>query len=442
VDNRLDYIDQASFVGLQVLGRGPLIQHTWIYDRPVDIDGLRSFHRNLGHGLLGRLIESSPFPLGRHRWVSSPGPAGLELSARDRPRDEVWAWADETACLPIHPGTGPAWRLAVQPLTNGGAAVALVVSHTTGDALAINLSIADAVNGVRRDLDYPPPGSRTRRSAFMQDGAAAARAIPDAAKAAVGAARIARAESDSLAASVKPSGGGLTPGKDHTVIAPCVIAYFEAEHWDSRSKILGGTSNSLFAGLAARLGQMLGRVDDSGRVKLTWPVNDRIEGDTRANALTTVFVTADPAKVTESLGELRADIKDALTTLSQTRTELLAPLPLVPFIPKPLARVVEKFINQAGSPVGCSNIGEFDPAVNRPDGTDADYLAVRLVEPQITAHTLDRMGGLLFVVSGRVREQIFVTVTAWIPGGPNTKDGLRGTVRQALAEFGLNGIVE
>ena len=50
------------------------MQAVWIYERPVDLDGLRRFHRNFGYGLYGRLIERSPVPFGRHRWVSSLGP--------------------------------------------------------------------------------------------------------------------------------------------------------------------------------------------------------------------------------------------------------------------------------------------------------------------------------------------------------------------------------
>ena len=40
VDNTLDYIDQASFLGLRALGHGPVIQFTWIYARDVDLDAV------------------------------------------------------------------------------------------------------------------------------------------------------------------------------------------------------------------------------------------------------------------------------------------------------------------------------------------------------------------------------------------------------------------
>ena len=52
MDNTLAYIDQASFLGLRALGHGPVIQFTWMYGRAVDLDALRRFHRNLGHGIL------------------------------------------------------------------------------------------------------------------------------------------------------------------------------------------------------------------------------------------------------------------------------------------------------------------------------------------------------------------------------------------------------
>jgi diacylglycerol O-acyltransferase / wax synthase len=442
VDNRLAYVDQASYAGLEALGYAPVIQTTWIYDRPVDIDGLRRFHHHLGGGLLGRLIERSPVPGGSHHWVSAPSFVPLVIEPEARPREEVWDWAVERVHVPIDPAAGPGWHLALQPLTNGGGAVTLTSSHSLADGLGLFLSVAEAVNGVGRNLGYPPPRSRGRRQALIEDGRHTARAIPKAAKAALAGARVARTESDGLAASVKPPRREMTPGADRPVIAPHVTVFVEVDHWDARCKALDGTSNSLFAGLAAKLGQMLGRVDGSGKVRLSWPVGDRTDGDTRANALLSAFVTADPADVTESLAELRAEIKRALIATTESKDALLAPLPLVPFIPKPVARVVAKMINSAGSPVGCSNIGDLDPAANRPDGTDAAYICIRMHEHPVTTHTLDRNGGILMLVSGRVHGKIFVTVSAWTPGGPNTKEGVVRLVRQALDEFGVDGIVE
>jgi diacylglycerol O-acyltransferase len=442
VDNTLAYIDQGSFLALRALGRGPLIQFTWIYDRAIDIDGLRRFHANLGFGLLGRRIERSALPFGRDRWVAAPGPPDVEIAARDRPRDEVWTWADERVRLPIDPQNGPSWHLGVQPLIGGAAAVTLVVSHSVGDAKAINIAIDDAVQGVRRDLGYPPPGSRMRRQAVREDARRTLGDVPEMAKAVASAVRVARAEREGLATSVKSGGKQRTAGRVSEVVVPNAVAFFDVEHWDERAKSLGGTSNSLFAALGARLGRILGRVDDDGMVRLSLPVSERDADDTRANALTEASVMADPAKVTTDLSDIRRDVKQALTALGESPNELLGPLALVPLTPAVLVRRLEGMVQQVGSPVGCSNIGELDPVINRPDGSDADYLTIRMLEPKVTTKVLHRMGGLLFLVSGRVHGHVFVTVASWVVGSANTREALRDSVRQALADMGLSGIVE
>jgi len=86
-------MDQASFLALWTLGYRTLAQVTWIYNRPVNIEGLRRFHRNLGYGLLGRRIEQSPLPFARDRWVCSRGPEDIDIAAAPRPRAEVSVWA-------------------------------------------------------------------------------------------------------------------------------------------------------------------------------------------------------------------------------------------------------------------------------------------------------------------------------------------------------------
>ncbi|MGV0797208.1 hypothetical protein ABQF26_09600, partial [Mycolicibacterium elephantis] len=50
-DNQLTFMDQAGFQLLRATGRGQLMQMLWIYEHPVDYEGLRRFHRNFGYGL-------------------------------------------------------------------------------------------------------------------------------------------------------------------------------------------------------------------------------------------------------------------------------------------------------------------------------------------------------------------------------------------------------
>lgn len=442
VDNTLTYMDQGSFLGLRALGRAPIMQFTWIYRDGVDIAGLRRFHRNLGQGLLGRRIECSPLPFGRHRWIAWPGPADIAVAAAERPRAEIAAWADDRIVVPVDPEHGPAWHLGVLPLSDGGDAVSLVVSHSVADALGLTLSISEAAEGIRRDLGYPEPGSATRKQALLRDLRRAIRDLPEVGRAVLATARVAREQSDDLAASAKSAAPATRPGALHPVIPPTVTAWVDLEHWDARVESLGGTSNSLFAGFAARLGQRLGRVDADGQAMLSYPVSDRTEGDTRANALNTVTAVVDPAKAVVDLTDIRAELKRVLTELGTAPDANLAPLPLTPYVPKVAVRRLERMVLKVGSPIGCSNLGELSEALNRPDGTDADYVSFRLVEPGITPGVLESLGGLLYLASGRAHGRIFLTVTAWTIGGLNTRTDLAEVVRGTFADFELPATFE
>lgn len=442
MDNTLAYIDQGSFLGFRGLGRGPLAQFTWVYEHPLDLEGLRRFHRNLAYGLLGRRIESSPLPFGRHRWVAYAGSADIEMAATSRPRSEVPTWADEQLRYAIDPEFGPAWRLAVQPLTEGGAVVTLVASHTLCDGLGMSLAIAEAAKGVRRDLGYPPPGSRSLAQALVEDTRVAVRAVPETARAAVAALRLARKNRGDLESSAGRAAPPSTLRGAEPVTVPSVAVLLDAQQWDERAESLGGTSNSLLAGFAARLAQLQGRTGPDGRVKLSLPVSERTDGDTRGNALTGVMLSVDPTNASLDLRDIRAEIKENLASLSEARNELFAPLPLTPLIPKWLVSRLEGMALGSGSPVGISNLGKLDPAVNRPDGTDAEFLAIRQIESRTTADTLDRLGGTLFVASARVHGKVFITVSAWQVGAVNSRDRLAALVQGTLEEFGLSGTIE
>ena len=95
MDERLALMDQGSFLGLRALGHQPFFHATWTYDRPLDLDAVRRFNDNLGETLLGRLVERSPLPGGRHRWAAIDRVPEVEVEETARDRDDVLAWTDE-----------------------------------------------------------------------------------------------------------------------------------------------------------------------------------------------------------------------------------------------------------------------------------------------------------------------------------------------------------
>ena len=250
-------------------------------------------------------------------WLDSD-PSDLDVAASELSRQEVWEWADRWARLPIDPEWGPAWRLGVQPLATGGAAVSLVASHSVADGRGLCLAIADAVHGIRRDFGYPAPGARTRTKAVVQDLRVAVRSLPETVRGVAATVRTARAElasRDKRSSEARKRSHPVSIEGDSPVVPPTAMVWIDLEQWDRRAESLGGKSNSLFVGLLSRLALVLGRVGSGGRVQISLPVSDRIDGDTRANALTVLRISVDPALVTETLVDLHADIRAALTAL-------------------------------------------------------------------------------------------------------------------------------
>src|ERR1700744_1811604 len=136
MSNVLDLYDQTYFSFERATGTTSLLQCIWMYNRAIDIDGLRQFHHHLQRGRLSRRIERSPLPFGRHRWVSPSGQSELEIVATPRPREEFDALLNEQAAIPLDAEHGPGWHLAVLPFTDGGAGVSLSVLHSLVDGMA------------------------------------------------------------------------------------------------------------------------------------------------------------------------------------------------------------------------------------------------------------------------------------------------------------------
>ena len=439
MSNVLDLVDQTVFLGERATGATCLGQFVWVYNRAIDIDALRQFHHHLRRGRLSRRIERSPLPFGRHRWVSPSDPSDLEIVATPRPREEFDAWLNEQAAIPLDAEHGPGWHLAVLPFTEGGAGVSLVVSHCLADGLGGCLAVAEAACGYDNAISWPAAGSRRRWRALREDARQTARDIPGIGRAVVAAARFAGRNRGRAGSATPLPTAPAAPlaGADEFITIPTVTIFIDADEWDALAHALGGTSNTLLAGLAARLAQRVGRVTADGSVTLAMPANDRTADDTRANAVTNVDVTVDPAPATTDLREMRAAIKQALIRHREVPDERWALLPLIPLLPKRLFRRMVRVATGSATSVVSSNLGSVNPATNRPDGTDADYFAMKSLYPGMTKATMHRTGGVLALLSGRAHGQVFVSALAYQPGSSN--DDLRQDLSNTLNDFSLTG---
>jgi hypothetical protein len=443
MSNVLDLIDQSAFRGERATGATNLLQCVWVYNRAIDIDGLRQFHRDLQRGRLSRRIERSPLPLGRHRWVSPSDQSDLEIVATPRLREGFETWLSEQANTPVDAEHGPGWHLAVLPFTDGGAGVSFVTSHTLIDGVGLCEALEDAASGRHDPINWPAPGSRRRRRVLREDARQIARDIPAMGRAVVAAARFARRNGAGDGSGTQLPSAPRSPfvGPDQRVALPKATIFVDADEWDARAHSLGGTSNALLAGLAGRLAQRVGRVAGDGVATLAIPVNERADGDTRANAITAVNIMVDPAVAATDLREIRAAIKQSLIRRQEVPDERLALLPLAPLLPQWLIRRMASVALGGATTSGSSNLGAVNPAANRPDGTDADYFALRSLFAGATEATIHHTGGLLGLLSGRVRGHVFVSVVAYQPGHPNSNDSLRQHISSVLSDFSLTAAI-
>jgi hypothetical protein len=448
MNNVLDLMDQSAFLAERATGATNMLQCVWMYNHAIDIDGLRQFHHHLQRGRLSRRIERSRLPFGRHRWVSPSGQSDLEVVATPRPREEFDAWLDEQANTPIDAEHGPGWHLAVLPFTDGGAGVSFVISHSLIDGVGLCEALADAASGRHDPISWPAAGSRRRWQALREDARQTARDIPAIGRAVVAAARFARrnrgADGSGTQLPRAPRSPFVGP-HDRIALAKATI-FVDADQWDGRAHSLGGTSNALLSGLAARLAQRMGRVAGDGFATLAIPVNERATDDTRANAITSVDITVDPEPAATDLREIRAAIKQALIRYQEVPDERLAALPLAPLTPRWLVRRMVSMALGGATTSGSSNLGAVNPAASRPDGTDADYFAMKSLVAGATGAgttvaTIHRTGGLLGLLSGRTNGQVFVSVAAYQLDRPNSNGDLRQHISSVLSDFSLTGTI-
>lgn len=437
---QLALLDQAAFLRLRATGQGSTVQCTWVYDRDVNIDELRLFTGNLGAGLLGRRIERSPLPFGRHRWVLDGRSPDIVVEPR-QPRSAIGAWIERRALVRVDPEYGPTFHVGVLPLDDGGAAVTLVASHCVADGLAVATAIAEAATGKARNLGYPQANSRSRWRAVFEDLADAVLALPAVIRALVATLVILRNASAQtrVPPEARRPGTPASVGEGQTVL-PSVTIQTDAAAWEARARSLNGSSNTLCVAFAARLAHRMGRVHPDGNtVTVVLPVSDRATtNDDRANALTSITLTVDARAVANDLSAVRAELKTLLKSREQQPNEMLAGLPLIPFTPQWLVRRAEGVaMSTSQLPVGCSNLGSLDTTVGRIDGGDANEVFMRLAEQGITVRRIEKTHGQLYCGTATINDTRFLSVVAYQDGAANTAAAARELAYSALADLQL-----
>ena len=434
--HRLEFLDHAVLQLLKATGRQQLMQAVWVYGRPVDHDGVRRLHRNLSGSILNRLIEASPLPFGRPRWVRPTTPPPL-LVADPRPRAELLDWADSMRNLPIDPERGPAWHLMLQPFTDGTSAVSVIGSHCIGDGVGALLAIHQAVTGGANDVTYDAAGTRSRGEGIVADLRQAKADLRRSARAAVAVTR-------TVYGAVRERRSAHAEVDTRTFIdLPTAAILVPMAEWDARAADLSGNSHTLFAAIVARLAASLGRRRRSdGAVSLHLAVNRRVSlDDDRAIAMEFARAAIEPDGLPRDLAQARSTLRESRRMLDHQSDPALELLPLVPWLPlRAMRKAPDLLFSYADDlPVSCSNLGDLFPDLARADGTPADHMLLRGVDSHVTLADLHRSHGHLVAVSGRLGDAVSISVESWEIGADNSRQRLRGLLDAALADFRLSG---
>lgn len=438
-DNVLCYMDQASFVGLRALGRQPVLSLTWFYPQPIDNAAVAQFNEELAKGLLGRLLQRSPLPWGRHRWVSSPMPAPVAWFHDPLTIERLPELRTKLAELTIDPEHGPGWRLAVQQLDGGGAALSILVSHTIADGQAVVQAIAAAVNGQPLEHGFPAPSWRWSPMRLAHDSMDSLRALPDVWHALKVLTFRGRPEASTIRhTSTEPLKNDQSTSAAVTSV-PLIQIIMDTARCEERASVLKVKRNTLISALAVQLALRMGRLDATGRVNLVLPVSDRQPGERRGNALSSVTVKTDPVTCRSNPQQLQTEIRAALTQLDKDGDGVSDVIPLVPYVPLWLARNMEQLAIRADLSVGCSLLGDLPPELSGPCGKAA-LLQFSILET-FTAEALTRLGGQLFLLGYSLGGQTLVTVCGYTPGRITTRAQLMPLAQEALADIGLDGTI-
>jgi hypothetical protein len=277
--HRLAWLDQLAYELFRVTGRSQLMQCLWLYDRDVNLAALARTNERLAALSFNRLIEPSPLPWGRPRWVKPAGTPILPEQGSDLlPRSRLLQWANQHARAPIDPVIGPAARMAIQTFDDGSTAVSIVGSHLLLDGMGALRVIEAAVNGTGVSSPYLPKGARGRMSGCVSD---AWQILADAPRTVAALARIAHANWYRPAAPQRPAVTAAEAGHDPSTIVelPAVTVTVESRVWLACEQRLGGGLNTLLPGFVASLASHLGRRRFSdGAVSLLVPINRRRRG--------------------------------------------------------------------------------------------------------------------------------------------------------------------
>jgi hypothetical protein len=318
--------------------------------------------------------------------------------------------------------------------------MSILISHTIADCQAALQAIVAASTDSPFQPRFPISSQRWSFNRVLRDSQESFRALPDVLRALSRLVRQGNIRDNSLLRSTEREHSSGAREFESVVDVPLVSVVMDSVEFAGRARSLNVAGNSLFMLLAVRLAFRMGRVNSEGDVKLVLPVSDRLAGDTRGNALSSVTIVADPELCIKEQRRLQREARSALTKLIRNGDPLKTLMPLVPFIPLALVRHLEDGLLETESAVACTLLPPVPPELGRVC-SEASFLQMSGLE-RYTARVLARMGGRLYITCYRFGEREVATISGYSPKFATTRSEIAGLVRDSLADIGLRGTID
>ncbi len=356
---RLSVVDEIFLRTHRGMGTPIALQGLWRTAGRVEPELLRQVHSALRVGSLGRRVVRPAIPGARRYWRANDRAHPLRIETRPIPSDALWEWADAQG-FDLDPEFGPGWRLSAARLEDHGSVVSLTCSHVLADGRGLVIAVDRALSGRpdAKPLAIRSDWSDARRQlSTVLGGTAQAlrRGVPGRP---VGAA--ARTESD--------------------VATHSAVLRIPAADWELTAAARGGTPNSLFVYVTAKLLWDSGFDQDTLGASL--PVDTRAEARVD-NDMSMTEITVERADTPATIREkCRAAYEHRMTSPGGLPEEILQ---LVP------DRLAHRLSRGAGErDILCSNIGPLPPALSQLGPHRCTGVAARAIHPGLTAANLPR----------------------------------------------------
>ncbi|WP_433524758.1 hypothetical protein ACQPZ2_06700 [Nocardia pseudovaccinii] len=452
---RLSVVDEIFLRTHRGLGTPIALQGLWRTADRVDPELLRRVHTVLRVGPLGRRVIRPSVPGARRSWRANARAYPLEFTDGTIATEDLLRWADEQGAN-LDPEYGPGWRLSTAALDDGGSIVSLTCSHALADGRALVLAVDDALGGPSLTTSPVPAdtgsGMRSASKAGEPDrsdarmNASLGRETRAAAsdwsdtrrqwsivvRGTFHALRRGIPERPARTAPTREQGistpeSGSVAGRVGAESAPTlsVVLQCPAADWESAAAAQGGTANSLFIALIAKM--LLASGFPAETIDASLPVDTRDEPRVDNDLAMT--------EITIERTDTAATIREKARIAYERRMSSPGGMPeeLLQVIPDRWAYALSKGAGERD--ILCSNIGTLPDSLRSLGPHRCTGVAARAIHPGLTADLLPRtrLSGYLC----RIADTYTLAVVSLDPAHIGTPGTLRTLADETATALGL-----